>query len=109
MKIDFDYEKLNVYQASIEFVSRAEVLIESLPKSLAATNSHFLLNQKQRLRLYLLQKGLRAIKWFPERLAVRQGRGLQPTLFELRLGMPAFAQGYGGQEGPPTTGLFSKG
>ena len=38
MKIYFDHEKLNVDQASIEFVSWAEVLIESLPKSLAATN-----------------------------------------------------------------------
>ena len=38
MKTYFDHEKLNVYQASIEFVSWAEVLIESLPKSLAATN-----------------------------------------------------------------------
>jgi len=38
MKTYFDHEKLNVYQASIEFVSWAEVLIESLPNSLAATN-----------------------------------------------------------------------
>jgi len=38
MKIYFDHEKLNVYQASIDFVSWADALIESLPKSLAVTN-----------------------------------------------------------------------
>jgi len=38
MKTYFDHEKLNVYQASIQFVSWAEVLTESLPKSLAVTN-----------------------------------------------------------------------
>ena len=38
MKIYFDHEKLNVYQAAIEFVSWVDALIESLPKSLAVTN-----------------------------------------------------------------------
>lgn len=38
MKTYFDHEKLNVYQAAIEFVSWADALIESLPKSLAVTN-----------------------------------------------------------------------
>ena len=38
MKNHFDHEKLTVYQASIEFVSWADALIESLPKSLAVRN-----------------------------------------------------------------------
>ena len=34
----FDHENLDVYQASIEFVSWADGLLETLPKSLAVTN-----------------------------------------------------------------------
>lgn len=38
MKSYFDHEKLDVYQASIEFVSWADALLARLPKSLAVTN-----------------------------------------------------------------------
>ena len=38
MKYYFDHEKLDVYQASIEFVTWADGLLEKLPKSLAVTN-----------------------------------------------------------------------
>jgi len=38
MKTHFDHEKLDVYQASIQFVSWADELLEQLPKSLAVTN-----------------------------------------------------------------------
>jgi four helix bundle protein len=38
MKKHFDHETLDVYQASIEFVSWADGLLEKLPKSLAVTN-----------------------------------------------------------------------
>ncbi len=38
MKNHFDHENLDVYQASIEFVSWAEILLEKLPKGLAVTN-----------------------------------------------------------------------
>ena len=38
MKSHFDHENLDVYQASIEFVSWADELLEQLPKSLAVTN-----------------------------------------------------------------------
>jgi four helix bundle protein len=38
MKPHFDHEKLDVYQASIQFVSWADELLEQLPKSLAVTN-----------------------------------------------------------------------
>ena len=38
MAHQFDHEKLDVYQASIQFVSWADELLEQLPKSLAVTN-----------------------------------------------------------------------
>lgn len=38
MKSHFDHEKLDVYQASIEFVSWADELLDQLPKGLAVTN-----------------------------------------------------------------------
>lgn len=38
MKPHFDHENLDVYQASIEFASWAEELLEQLPKSLSVTN-----------------------------------------------------------------------
>ena len=34
----FDHEKLNVYQDSIRFVSWTEVLLQTIPKSIAAHN-----------------------------------------------------------------------
>ncbi len=38
MKVHFDHENLDVYQASIQFVSWVDALLEQLPKSLAVTN-----------------------------------------------------------------------
>jgi four helix bundle protein len=38
MNSKFDHEKLDVYQASIQFVAWADELLEQLPKSLAVTN-----------------------------------------------------------------------
>ena len=38
METYFDHEKLDVYRASIEFVSWTDELLEGLPKSLAVTN-----------------------------------------------------------------------
>ena len=38
MKNHFDHENLDVYQASIEFVTWADVLLEELPRGLAVTN-----------------------------------------------------------------------
>ena len=38
MKLHFDHEKLDVYQASIEFVRWTDELLEQLPKGLAVTN-----------------------------------------------------------------------
>ena len=37
MKIQFDHENLDVYQASIQFVTWADELLEHLPKSLAVS------------------------------------------------------------------------
>ena len=38
MKANFDHEKLDVYQESIQFVSWVEELLEKVPKSLAVHN-----------------------------------------------------------------------